>query len=374
MKIIADENITYAKEAFSAFGNVILQPGRNIVKTDLMDTDILIIRSVTKINEKLLKDTKIKFVATATIGTDHIDLNYLNNNNIHFTSAKGCNSHAVAEYVLNGILTFASKKNINLENKTIGIIGAGNIGSIVSEYSKILGLKVFLNDPPLAEKKLDHNFVDLNDALTCDIVTFHVPLTKSGKYPTFHLLNESNISIIKKNALLINASRGEVIDNKILLKYLRKKQNIFTILDVWENEPAINLELLKLVDIATPHIAGYSVEGKLNGTRIIFDKLNSFFDSKHKFNAPILKLNKQIKFSPESNFITLLTKVITEIGQISDESFRMKNLLLKKQTNAIENFDLLRKTYSLRHEFDNYILKNINRNLIDKFKKLRFQV
>ena len=218
MEIIVDENIAYGDEAFSEFGKVRHYYGREINNKILQDAEVLIIRSITKVNEELLAGTKIKFVGTATIGTDHLDKNYLNKNGIVFANSPGCNSFAVAEYVTTSLINVAISKNISLKNKTIGIIGYGNIGTKVECFAKLLGMKTILNDPPLEKSAKENKLTTLANALSCDAVTFHVPLNKAGEYKTVHLLNKNNINLIKHDAILINASRGEVTDNKVVLR------------------------------------------------------------------------------------------------------------------------------------------------------------
>lgn len=351
LKIVADENIIFAKEAFSDLGEVILKHGREISNSDLKDSDVLMIRSITNVNEELLKNTKVKFVGTATIGTDHIDINYLDSNNIKFADAKGCNSDAVAEYVVAAIFYLASKYNIKLKNKTLGVIGCGNIGSKVEQIFYNLGLKVIVNDPPLEKKIKKENFVSLEDVLKADIITFHVPLNIGGEYNTFHLLNENNINLINDNSILINTSRGSVINNEHLLQLLEKKR-IYTILDVWENEPEININLLEKVDVATPHIAGYSYEGKVNGTKMIYDAAVEFFLIKRKWKPDnSLFLKKVIKINKNNFDEKLIYNQLSEVYQIEKDIKRMKKILKYSDNERGKHFDNLRKEYPLRNSF-----------------------
>lgn len=220
MKIIADENIPQVKEAFREFGDISLHAGRSITQDILKDTDALLVRSITKVDKKLLDGTKVKFVATATIGTDHIDKEYLKENNIYFSDAAGCNAFSVAEYVVCAIMNLYSLFNHSLKDKSIGIIGYGNVGTKVAKFSEALGLKTFINDPPLQRNSGESFFCSLDEALEADIITIHVPLNKSGVDKTVHLLNENNIQKIKSGAILINSARGPVVDNIALLKHV----------------------------------------------------------------------------------------------------------------------------------------------------------
>ena len=278
MKIIADENIAYGREAFECFGDVTLLHGRKITRQDVADADILVIRSITKANAALLEESNVRFVGTATIGTDHLDKAWLDQNNIIWSSAKGCNSRAVTEYVVSAIIDITKDTNLKLEGKTIAVVGAGNIGSRIVKIGNDLGLKVIVNDPPLERKpnRPDFNYVTLEEALKADIITLHVPLTKEGPDKTVHLLNQDNLNLINPGTLLINCSRGAVIDNHALSEFLAGRKDISVCLDVWENEPQVDPALIGLVKIATPHIAGYSLEGKAAGTKMIHDALANY--------------------------------------------------------------------------------------------------
>ncbi|MBT8386806.1 MAG: 4-phosphoerythronate dehydrogenase, partial [Ignavibacteria bacterium] len=275
MNIVVDENIAYAKEVFSKFGDVHLADGRRITNQQLKNVDALIVRSITNVNRNLLDGTKVKFVGTATIGCDHVDLNYLKKKNISFADAKGCNADSVAEYVFTALLKIAANENLMLNKKSIGVVGIGNIGSRIVKIAQALGMSVLKNDPPLERKGIGIKYVSLDEILQADIITLHVPLNKGGRDNTVHLLNKDNLNQIRNGAIIINTSRGVVIDNDALYNITRSKR-LFNILDVWENEPSVSIGLLNMTQIATAHIAGYSLEGKLNGTKMICEALYSF--------------------------------------------------------------------------------------------------
>ncbi|MEA3419849.1 MAG: 4-phosphoerythronate dehydrogenase, partial [Campylobacterota bacterium] len=274
MKLIVDENIPFGREAFENFGEVELHNGREINASVCKNADALIVRSITKVDGALLDHSSIKFVGTTTIGTDHIDQAYLKRSDIAFSSAAGCNSYSVAEYVFSALSYLADKYKLDLNKLSIGVVGYGNIGRKVAAIADALGMKVIVNDPPLQRTTNERHFSTLEEALKCDIVTFHVPLNRSGIDNTIHLLNEENINLLKANTILINSSRGPVVNNKALKKRLKEKRDIYAVLDVWETEPNYDSELLKLVDVGTPHIAGYSYEGKVNGTVMIYNALS----------------------------------------------------------------------------------------------------
>ncbi len=373
MKLVIDENISFAQEAFSLFGEVKLLSGRNITRSALKDADVLIVRSVTKVDEKLLGNTPVKFVGTATIGTDHVDLDYLNSRKIRFADAKGCNAFAVAEYFLTALMKVCSDEKFVLADKSIGVIGVGNVGSKVSKFSELLGLRVIKNDPPLQRANPSELFFTLNEALQCDIVTFHVPLSFEGPDKTFHLLNEENLESLKDGAILINTSRGAVVDNKALSKIISKK-NIRVISDVWENEPDINLSLLERVKIATPHIAGYTLEGKVNGTIMIFNELNKFLGTNYHFDFTLPKVEKNILFYNKDYIDEAeLYNILFRIYDIESDNDRMKKMLYFSREDRIKHFDILRKHYPLRREFNNYIIKTNSDKMQKIFEGLRFK-
>lgn len=346
MKIIVDENIPLSEEAFSGLGKVTKINGRKIDNGVLKDTDVLIVRSITKINEALLRNTKVKFVGTATTGDDHIDIGFLKNSGIRFANAKGCNANSVAEYLFCSIV-FALSSFKDCELNSIGIVGYGTIGKKVASIAECLGLKVLINDPPLQRKESGNNkFLSLKDVLQADIVSFHTPLNIGGIDNTFHLLDKDNIKYLQSKSILINTSRGEVIDSSILLD-AKERKSLKYILDVWENEPEISTLLLEKSEIGTPHIAGYSYEGKVNGTKIIYDELCKYLNVTSNWN-PRSICDKKINIEIESNrdvidFLLKLSVFLYDVKYDSDN--------LKKNRN---NFDLLRKEYRKRLEFSNY--------------------
>lgn len=358
MKILVDENIPQVKEAFSQFGEVKLTHGRYISNEMLKETDILVVRSITNVNEDLLADTNVKFVGTATIGTDHIDKEYLKSRNIYFADAAGCNSFSVAEYVIAALTDQFTKKKKTFEDKKIGIIGFGNIGTKVTRFAKALGFETINNDPPLERKLGSGEFGDLEDALNCDVVTFHVPLNKSGIDKTYHLLNEENFGHIKSGALLINTSRGPVVKNSSLKKQLQDGNDIDIVLDVFENEPNIDLDLLTMTDIGTAHIAGYSLEGKLNGTYFIYKKLCEQFNIDAKWQPVYPEISESIiEIDSRQEIIEILFEICKRIYDINFDSQLLKKSAIEKVEEPGKYFDHLRKTYRVRREFNNYTIK-----------------
>ncbi|MBN1294554.1 MAG: 4-phosphoerythronate dehydrogenase [Candidatus Latescibacteria bacterium] len=337
MKIIADENIPYAYDAFSNIGEVTLVSGRNI--PSLKNVDALVVRSITKVNSQLLDGSSVKFVGTSTIGFDHIDREYLESNNIGFASAPGSNSNSVSEYVVAALLVYAERYGITLEGSSIGVIGVGNVGSKVVKKCEALGMTVLKNDPPLKDQTQDPSFLSLEDVLKADFVTLHVPLTKTGKYSTYHMVNDNFIASM--DGVLINSSRGSVVDEKPLIKALGK--NIKTaILDVWENEPNINHNLAIQID-GTPHIAGYSFDGKVNGTQMMYDSICSHFGIKPEWDA------KDVV--PAGTKITCTGNSDEDV--LRDAIFQVYDIRKDYETfqKYMAEFDRLRKEYPIRREF-----------------------
>jgi len=377
MKIIADENIPFVKDVFAHLGKVICCPGRQMNAKTLAGADALLVRSVTRVNRKLLENTAVKFVGTATIGTDHIDQQYLKQNNIVFADAAGSNSNSVAEYVITAMLTLAKKHNLILAGKRLGIIGLGNIGSKLEKKAEALNMITLANDPPLQRRSGNSKFVSLDQALQADFVSCHVPLTDTGPDATFHLLNERNLAQLAPQTVLINTSRGPVVDNRALL---RNTDLGPIVLDVWENEPDINTDLLNKTAIATAHIAGYSFDGKANGTAMLHKQLCQFLEVEDT-----LKI-KELMPPPPVRQITLattgktdqelLTNSMQSIYDIQADDARLRGLSKTKSGDRPEYFDHLRKTYPIRREAHNTIihLEPHKPETADKLKTLGFQL
>ena len=363
MNIVIDENIQQAREAFSTLGNVKLLDGRILKNDNVKDSDVLIVRSITKVNKELLKNSRVKFVGTATIGTDHIDLEYLKKQNIRFADAKGCNADSVAEYVFTSLLKVALEKNISLKGKSIGVVGVGNIGSRIVRLAESLGMNVLKNDPPLERRGLGSNYATLEDSIEADIVTFHVPMIHEGMDKTFHLLNDDNLKLIKNNTILINSSRGAVVDNEALLAASRNR-NFDIVLDVWENEPSINIELLSKTRVATPHIAGYSYEGKVNGTKMIYNALCKFLNKQSTWQPELPEIgNNKIKLSQGKTEEENLYNLFSSIYKIDNDDKLMRMIQQYELNERAKYFDMLRKKYPIRREFSNYIVQ-ISKNQI----------
>jgi erythronate-4-phosphate dehydrogenase len=361
MKIIIDNKIPFIKGALEPFAEVLYLEGQEIKRTDVADADALIIRTRTQVNEELLGGSRVKFVGTATIGTDHIDLDWCRNNNIYCASAPGCNSGSVMQYLASSLVYLSDKYGIEPSASTLGVIGDGNVGSKVASMASTLGYRVLLNDPPREEKEGSSAFTALEILLKkSDIISLHVPLEKEGKYPTFRMVDKHFLNAMKTGSILINTSRGPVVDEKALAENLKSHKLKAAVLDVWDNEPGINRELLKLACIATPHIAGYSLDGKANGTSIIIKEIADFF------NLP-LKEWKPLSLPVPGQYLI-------ETGSIDDAIIHTYNV--KEDSDLLKSnpgiFEELRGNYRNRREFGAYKVKTADHKLLNKLKSLGF--
>ena len=268
MKIVADQDIPFLRGILEPFIDVEYIKGNQISQKHLLDADALIIRTRTKCNANLLKGTGVKFIATATIGFDHIDTVWCEKNNIRWTNAAGCNAGSVYQYVASSLVVLSQKYGFNFQDRSVGIIGVGNVGRKIVKLGEWLGMRVILCDPPRSRIEGTCGYVSLEGVIReCDIITCHVPLNLVGHDQTYHLINERILQKVNPGTIIINTSRGEVVDNIALKNELKSRSRLqASVLDVWENEPLIDKELVELVDIVSPHIAGYSADGKANAT------------------------------------------------------------------------------------------------------------
>ncbi len=356
MKIVADENIPLVGEFFSRLGEVTCLPGRTLAAADVRDADALIVRSVTRVNESLLAGSKVKFVGTCTIGVDHLDQRYLDANHIRWSSAPGCNANSVVEFVYAAL----AHLNINWLPVQFGIIGCGNVGGLLYKRLKAQGVNVRCYDPNLS---LAHNpdLVSLDDVLACDVISMHTPLVVDGPHPSFHLLGHKELARLKPGAVLINAGRGAVIDNQALLDVLNAGADLRVVLDVWEPEPDISLELLDKVLLGSPHIAGYSYDGKLNGTEIVYRALCNHLDTPPQASLAALVpslAHNQLRVDDENQTVfDIARSLIKQVYDIVADDARLRETARSALAGEIkfgEGFDNLRKHYPKRREFHNY--------------------
>ncbi|WP_202303168.1 4-phosphoerythronate dehydrogenase PdxB [Dryocola clanedunensis] len=370
MKILVDENMPYARELFSRLGDVTTVPGRPIPVSELADADALMVRSVTKVNADLLDGKSVKFVGTATAGTDHVDDAYLERAGIAFSAAPGCNAIAVVEYVFSSLLMLAERDGFALADRTVGIVGVGNVGSRLQARLEAYGVRTLLCDPPRAERGDEGNFQPLDTLVReADVLTFHTPLFKDGPYKSLHLADETLLAALKPGTILINACRGPVVDNAALLKCLQRGQDLSVVLDVWEPEPELNVDLLNLVDIGTPHIAGYTLEGKARGTTQVFEAFSKFIGKQQQVALDTLLP------APEFGRITLhgpldqatLKRLVHLVYDV-----RRDDAPLRKVAAVPGEFDKLRKNYLERREWSSLFIQCDDEPAAQTLQKLGF--
>lgn len=359
MKIVADENIPLVNAFFDHLGEVVCLPGRTMTAADVHDADALIVRSVTKVNPALLAGSQVKFVGTCTIGVDHLDQSYLDANAIHWSSAPGCNANSVVEFVYAALCHL----DINWLPVKFGIIGCGNVGGLLYKRLKAQGVNVRCYDPNLTLLQ-NPDLTSLEEVLACDVISMHTPLVTTGPHPSFHLLSREELLQLKMGAVLINCGRGPVIDNQALLEALTGRNDLRVILDVWEPEPNISLELLNKVLLGSPHIAGYSHDGKLNGTEMIYKALCRHLDktpqsSLAKLVPPLT--NNQLRIDEKNSegftIFSIAKELIKQVYDIAADDARLRALAAQALAGEIifgEGFDGLRKHYPVRREFHNY--------------------
>lgn len=358
MKILADENIPYVREAFAGLGEVQTMAGRAMDAERVRDADILLVRSITKVGQALLDGSGVRFVATATIGEDHIDKDYLSRAGIGFSSAPGCNANSVGQYITAALLVLAHWREFRCTNKVLGIVGHGNVGKIVEKKATALGFKCILNDPPLQRETGDARYRPLEEILTeCDIITVHVPLTREGPDATYHMLDAAFFDRVKTGAVIINSARGPVADNAALKEALEDGKVGACVLDVWEGEPAVDMGLLANVAIATPHIAGYSFDGKVNGTRQIYEAACRFLEREPAWDpAPLLPPPEcpEVRVAGGADDLQeVIRKAVLAVYDIREDDKAMRGLIQTADDQRAAYFDMLRKEYPRRREFFN---------------------
>ena len=382
MKIVIDRNMPYAREAFSTLGEVFARDGRDLTIADVRDADALFTRSTTRISAALLAGSSVRFYGSAVIGTDHIDIPYLESRQIPWVGAPGCNAESVANYVTSALLWLGAQHGFSLKGKTIGIIGCGNVGSKVLRHAKALGLKILVSDPPkqrseVGDQKSDIPFVSLDQLLAeSDIVTCHVPLTKTGPDATFQMLDAEQFAQMKPGVIFINAARGAILSTDALLAVLGTRV-AHAVIDCWEGEPTYRTDLLARVDLATPHIAGHSYEGKVNGTKIVYTAYLAWLaqaagDPSCREHATELLREEnieklfalppppvpQVNLSPVSSFKfqvsnteAMLREAVLRVYDIEADSLRLKRSCVEDPVARAAAFDQQRTKYPMRREF-----------------------
>lgn len=375
IKIIADDKIPFLQGVLEPFANIEYYPGKEITNYRISDADVLIIRTRTKCNKELLEGTRIKLIATATIGFDHIDTIYCKENEIKWLNAPGCNSGSVMQYITAALIQVAAEEEFNLSEKTIGIIGVGNVGQKVHTVAEVLGMNVLLNDPPRERIEGGNAFCDLERIKNeSDIISFHVPLNREGADKTYHLADDDFFNQLIKKPTIINSSRGEVIKTSSLIDAIKSNKINKTVIDVWENEPDINLKLLDLVDIATPHIAGYSIDGKANGTAVCVNAVNKYFNlglEENWYPSEIPIPDDGIELCVNGNkkeVQDIISEVVNSTYNMVDDNMKFKE--------SPDTFEKQRGNYPVRREFFNYIinLHNCDNIIPEMLDKMNFKI
>lgn len=347
MKIVADENLALTDYFFADMGEIRHVAGRHLQQQDVKDAELLLVRSVTQVNAALIEQTALKFVGSATIGTDHLDQAALAQHNIVWSNAAGCNAQAVAEYVITAILHLNPALYEQTNNFCLGIVGLGNVGVRLAHLADLLGWSVIAYDPFVQHQSIKQ--VEFNDLLVqADAVSLHVPLTRQGEHATYHLIDAAELAKMPKETILINAARGAVIAEAALVEDIRRTGRR-VVLDVFEHEPVISAELLSLLSLATPHIAGYSLEGKARGTQMIYDAYCHAFDlSPHKYFAS--QLAEEANYFAERPLKEVLKQHLPAIYDIKQDDERLRACVQQGLVDQLA-FDRLRKHYPLRREW-----------------------
>jgi erythronate-4-phosphate dehydrogenase len=354
IRIIADEDIPFLKGVLEPYAEIEYYHGNKITGRDIKNADALIVRTRTKCDRDLLHGSGVKFIASATIGFDHIDVDYCEDHNIIWTNAPGCNSSSVQQYIAAALVTLSHKYEFSLKNRTMGIVGVGHVGTKIVKLAEHLGITILMNDPPRMRNEGLCGFVSLDGILRdCDIISFHVPLNMSGEDKTYHMIDEQLMNKLNPGTFIINTSRGEIADTRALKKAIQSGKVAGTVIDVWENEPGIDIDLLNSVDIATPHIAGYSADGKANGTSMSVQSLSKFFnlglDNWSPSGIPV----------PDNTLIKPGNKSAPAEENIAGAIISTYNISADDRALRLspETFEKQRANYPLRREFNSYSVK-----------------
>ncbi|MCP5346365.1 MAG: 4-phosphoerythronate dehydrogenase [Gammaproteobacteria bacterium] len=359
MRIVADADILSVKESFSEFGELRLVPGREIGNREVRDADVLLIRSITRVDRELLRNSAVKLVGTATSGVDHIDQDYLSQNGIQFRAARGCNANAVVDYCFAALARLGQERQVDYFGLQFAMIGAGHVGGLFAEQLSRLGIRCVIHDPLLdaaARERLrsaNVESVSFEQALAADVVSLHVPLNREGKYSTWHLLDDRQLAALKPGSVLLNTARGPVVDNRALYELLRHRDDLHVILDVWEHEPDLDSRLLETVALATPHIAGYSQEAKRNATTWLRREVADYFGIKASDHG-----DTGVTGEPCSPVVAdieatdhFCAGVLNQVFPIATMCQQLRAEFSSGARQPVQIFDLLRRQLLSRREF-----------------------
>ena len=366
LEIVCDENIPYAVEAFGTLGNVRTVPSERITAALVRDADVLVVRSVTPVTHSLIDGSRVGFAATATAGTDHVDVNFLNDKRIGFASAPGCNANSVVDYVVAALLALHRRGKTRLDRASVGIVGAGRVGGRVARRLEGLGIKTILNDPPWARRTRDTRFRPLDELMACDIVTLHAPLTRDGGDATFHLFDEKRIARMKPGSVLVNTARGGLVDSAALKKALKAGHLSAAVLDVWEDEPSIDEELLGLTDVGTAHIAGLSWDGRVNGTAMVYEAMRKYFGVSRAWTPPPAAApGARMEAAGGGDLFAALAEAVRSAYDVEKDG--------KDFRAGVGKFESLRVGYFPRREFHALTVASSDEILMKRMKAIGFQ-
>ena len=353
MKIVADKAIPCARQFFSTLGDLVLLDAGDITPATMWDADCLVVRSVTRVDRGLLDGARVSCVASASSGTDHVDLDYLDDRGIPLFDAKGCNANSVAEYVLSCLFVLSEQYGVELEGKTAGIIGCGQVGKRLRHLLRVIGIETRVYDPLIRDERDSYPFRDLDQVLASDIITLHVPYTTTGEYPTAQMVGQEFLDRLKRDVVFINSARGGVVNERALIDFARENRASRLALDVWRGEPEINDELFRLATLATPHIAGYSARAKLDATRLVSEKLRKWFD----MPAPTDTLisfsagNAQITLSGFDREFEAIRTAVLAAYDVRGDCAALREIGSIDPEQRGEFFTSLRADYPFRREF-----------------------
>lgn len=373
-KIVIDDAVPFAKEIFGHLGELHLLPGKAIQAEDVKDAQALIIRSRTQINQALLHGSDVQFVGSTVVGLDHVDQDYLQQAGIHFYSAQGCNANSVAEFVINALFEIAEAKDFDLSQKTLGIIGAGNVGSRLFNKAKKLGIECLVNDPPKQLVKPDaYDYQELDEVLKADIISVHTPLTTSGNNPTQNLIHAGKLKQIQPHQIIVNAARGGIIDEQAWIK----TQTLANVIDCWINEPHINAELYQTAFFATPHIAGHSFEAKLAGSEMVYQALCKFLELPPKTDwqktlpAPENPIHLNINHIPNTVSSKFKQTLLRDLFRKCHDIYADHQGIFAENHQEIEKkYENFRRNYPIYHEWHQHKVQSTKNNDVDKLLKL----
>ncbi len=355
MLIVADENIPLIDEFFAGFGEVRRFAGRAIDRQSVAQADVLLVRSVTQVDRALLEGSPVRFVGTCTIGTDHLDLDYFQQAGITWSSAPGCNARGVVDYVLGSLLTLAEIEGVDLARRCYGVVGAGEVGGRLIEVLRGLGWEVLVCDPQRRASE-GGDYVSLEQLIErCDVISLHTPLTRHGEHRTWHLLDRQRLEQLRHGAWLINAARGPVVDNRALREVLLQREDLQAVLDVWEEEPTVDAALADLCVLATPHIAGYSLDGKQRGTAQIYQAFCRHFDYAEQVRLEALlpaPWVSQVSLNADADPAWALATLCRAVYDPRRDDADFRRSLSQDVAQQRSAFDGLRKHYPLRREID----------------------